>query len=492
MEDIIMPMSIKIISILLAVIFVILTVSCNNQPVDTVETVTQDMSSETEEETLFVSDSLPELDYGGATVTLLVWDTYDPSEFTVEEDTGEIVDTAVFQRNLKVEERLNVELEFIETSARGADPNFKNKVSASVMAGDFAYDLIAGYAQSVSSCAVANLLSNMKDIDYIDLDMPWYYDSAIYAGTFGDAIYYVAGDISYSALARMSGVFFNWAFIEDYRLENPYDIVLAGNWTMDVLLEMIKDVYVDVNNDGKKDENDIVGLLCAYDQIQCTYYAGGFRFVDLDQNNIPKISDDVSNEHVFKLIDKWIAVFDSTGYKGPIDVPTIFVTGRSLFYVYPLGFVTEGALRNSEVRYGFIPQPKVEEAQKEYYASVTNAVTLWAVPLVVYDHARSGAILECLASEGHRIVTPSVFEVAYKVKYNHDEGNYQAQIFDMLRSNVRFDLGKIFSNSLGGIPNSMYADCIWNANNTYASKLASTKRSLDRYMNRILSELVIE
>ncbi|NLA52507.1 MAG: hypothetical protein GX860_10360 [Alcaligenaceae bacterium] len=410
----------------------------------------------------------------------------------VEEDTGDIIDTAVFQRNLKVEDRLNVKLNYIETPARGADPGFKNKVSASVMTGDFAYDLGAAYGMCISSCAVASLLFNLREVDHVDLDMPWYYDSAIYAGTFGNAVYYTAGDISYSALARMSGVFFNWAFINDYRLDNPYDIVLNGNWTMDVMLEMIKDVYVDVNNNGKKDQDDIFGMLCAHDQIQCTYYAGGFRFVDLDEKNIPKISDDTGHERVFMLIDKWIEVFKSTGFKGDIDVPTIFVTGRSLFYVYPLGFVTEGALRNSEVKYGFIPQPKVDDAQKEYYASVTNAVTLWAVPLVVYDHARSGALLECLASEGHRTVTPSVFEVAYKVKYNNDESNQQAHIFDILRKNVRFDLGKIFSNSMGGLPNSMYADNIWNGNNTYASKLASNKRVLDRYMQKILSELVIE
>lgn len=455
--------------------------------VEAVPGESEDLEAETDP---FIADALPDtLDYGDDDVTILTWNTYDPSEFMVEEDTGEIVDSAVFYRNLTVEERLKVKLGYNQVMTRGWDGKFMNEVQKSVNAGDFSLDLVAGYAGDAASCAVGGLLMDINALQYTDLTKPWYYKSATDAGTIGEKVYLTAGDLSYSALARMSGVFFNVDMLNDYQLEDPYELVLENVWTLDKMQEMINGIWTDENGNGKKDAADVFGMLIAHDQLQTTYYSAGNTWIELDANRMPALSEDVNSERVTALIDKWIAIFEGDVWKGNVDVTDVFDQGRSLFYVYPLGHVATG-LRNTELNYGFVPQPKFDENQENYIASVTNAVTMWGIPLVVQDEDQVGALMECLASEGYRRITPAVFEQAYKAKYNFDESGRQTQIFDMLRANVHFDLGKIFSTSLfSGVPNSSYADCIWNGANTYTSKMAANKRVISRAITKLVQDL---
>lgn len=65
---------------------------------------TQESESETENE---IRDDLPELDYAGADVNILTRDfeRY-KNELTVEELTGDVVNDAVYNRNLGVQNRL--------------------------------------------------------------------------------------------------------------------------------------------------------------------------------------------------------------------------------------------------------------------------------------------------------------------------------------------------------------------------------------------------
>ena len=56
----------------------------------------------------YLKDDLPELDFGGQQVAVLYWSDVENAEFDVEELTGEIVNDAIYQRNIDVEDRLKV------------------------------------------------------------------------------------------------------------------------------------------------------------------------------------------------------------------------------------------------------------------------------------------------------------------------------------------------------------------------------------------------
>ena len=94
-------------------------------------------------------DGLPELDFEGAAVNIFYREGTYKDVFGGEEETGELVDDAVFIRNRKVEERLNVDFEYIQGPSDVTE--FSASVTASVTAGDDAYDIIfhAQYQQAI-------------------------------------------------------------------------------------------------------------------------------------------------------------------------------------------------------------------------------------------------------------------------------------------------------------------------------------------------------
>lgn len=493
----------RLLSLILAAL--ILSASLASCAEDTTEDTSADTSNAAdpsavdtaadETEDPFVKDDLPaDMDYDEATMTVLCWEGWDKNEFFVEEDTGEIVDSAVYTRNLAVEERMNITLNWDQVPhGETYSGSWRRKLSQAVTAGDTVYDLGASYASHPAGAAIAGELMNINEVENVDLGKPWYYESATKAGTFGDHLYLIAGDHSYNALARMSGVFFNVDLITNLNMEDPYELVLANEWTVDKFGEVLTGTWQDTNGNGEKDYyEDIFGMICAHDQLQTTYYSAGNVWCDLDENNLPRISDDVYGEKITTLIDKWIAIYNDSAIegKGDSEDPSVFSEGRTIFYIYPLGHVQDSILRESDVTYGFVPQPKYDETQEHYIASVTNAVTMWGIPLIVEDPARSGALMECLGSEGYRTVTPAVFEQAFGAKYNSDSSGRQTQIFDELRENIHFDLGKVFSNDLfQGIPNSAYANAIWNGKNNYTSQMQSYKRAINRGLTNLLKDL---
>ena len=444
----------------------------------------------------FLPDELPaDLKFDGETCTVFCWESWDPSEFFVAEDSGDIVDAAVYARNLAVEERLGIKLVWDQQprqeSAYGSA--LKDALAQQNAAADNTYDAVACYGMRVASCAIGGQLINLRETQYIDFDKPWYYASATKAGTLHKGYtFFCAGDISYNALARMSGVFFNSDMIRDNNMEDPYEIVLAGKWTIDRMHDMIRDMYADLDGDGKRSDEDRYGIMIAGDQAQTLYYGTGSHFIEHDADDNPIISDDLYSERTITIIDKYVALLgENAAYKNPTgDEPKNFDEGRVLFYVYPLGHVSDPTLRESEINYGFIPQPKVEESDKEYHASVTNAITLFAIPLVVSSHDKSSALIECLSSEGYRRVTPVVFEQAYKVKYNYDSSARQTQIFDILRENAVFDLGKIFSSELfGGISTGVIDTQVWNGKNNFSSIMKRYENNIKRGMDKLTNSL---
>ena len=117
-----------------------------------------------ETEPAYLPDDLPDdLDFGGEALHIFGWERAVP-EFTVEEETGDIVSDAIYQRNRNVEERLHINLTY--TLAPGnydAKNAWVNTVKNSTMAGDGANDIVGGYSMAGASLAYNRLLMDLKE-----------------------------------------------------------------------------------------------------------------------------------------------------------------------------------------------------------------------------------------------------------------------------------------------------------------------------------------
>ncbi len=441
---------------------------------------------------MFEEDNIPEdAKFNNEKCRLLVWNTSD-NEFYSETTSGDTISNSIYERNLDVEIRLEVELDFTEVKGGSShDADYVNAVKTAATSNEDNFDLLAGYGMNISACIIQGLLGDIKELPTVELDRTWYNQSSREAGTLAGKSFLVTGDISFSHLGRASGIFFN----DDLRIaqnieDDPYQLVIEDKWTIKKFISIIENVYSDTNGNSTRDESDIYGFVADHTQISAIYFAAGYNFCELDpETGNQIISDDVGDEAVLNMVDDWIAAVHGTGsIKVDTDDTTIFVAGNAVFWTYPLCYVSK-SLRDATFKYGFVPTPKANENQKEYYSSVTNYVTLWGIPKNLRNADMTGAVLECMSSEGYRTITPAVFEVAYKTKYNSDASGVQSAIFDIIAKNIRFDFGRINSSSLLSLPNSMFANCVREGTNNYQTKAANALKAVQLKLDALISSV---
>ena len=141
------------------------------------------IAEETADPTLDINgykkDDIPdELDYKGEVVSILGWQDVERPEFEIlEEETGiDMVKDAIYNRNLAVEDRLGVTLEW--TMQKGNNSNraaFANYVQTCFSGGTY-YDIIATYSRTAAMLCVDGLLQDINAINdsYLNFDMPWW------------------------------------------------------------------------------------------------------------------------------------------------------------------------------------------------------------------------------------------------------------------------------------------------------------------------------
>ena len=158
------------------------TVGCGGDTETPAVTDTASNGTETEAQTepLWL-DSLPQdLDLGGETVIIRCrGNDGNILEIAPENEIGDVLNDAVFSRNRDVEERLNVDI--VLSPGEGWESYSKEitTLRASVAAGDNAWQIIAGWANSLPTLSLENCFYDLTDMQYLDLKQPWWNQSAV-------------------------------------------------------------------------------------------------------------------------------------------------------------------------------------------------------------------------------------------------------------------------------------------------------------------------
>ena len=137
-----------------------------------------------------VKCSLPEdVRFDGKTVNILVRD--DPQYLidVFSEQTGDVVNDAVFARNLAVSERLGIKLEHTAMEDKGG-AEISKRLKESVLAGDEPYQLAFGGQYYSTSSALEGIYYDLLDMKYIDPTAPYYSQGFVEAATIHNKLYY--------------------------------------------------------------------------------------------------------------------------------------------------------------------------------------------------------------------------------------------------------------------------------------------------------------
>ncbi len=170
-------------------------------------------------------------------------------DFEIEGVTGNVLDDAIFDRNLYVANDFGINYVYYTADSYDTlNENMKLQVNGNLTE----YDMYVGHKYSYNACAVAGYCYNLNKITSLDMTAAWW-DQGCYENlTVDDKTYMMTGDIIPSSM-RISACFtFNKAMMTDLgkSIDELNELAANGNWTLDALLQYSKDVTFDLNGDG--------------------------------------------------------------------------------------------------------------------------------------------------------------------------------------------------------------------------------------------------
>ena len=430
-------------------------------------------------------------------VTILYWDDCERPEFeiTEEQNNGSIINTAIYDRNLKTEERLGIRFEWTGTPGNNSKrSDFAAYVDRTYKGGTY-FDIIATYSRTSAMLITRGFLKNLNAIDdsHLNFSQPWWPERLLETCTINGKLYSVSGDISTNVLHFMYCIYYNIDMLTDLGLEDPIPLVDNKQWTIDKLIELSSTVHQDLNQDGKKDNLDSYGFVSIYYGLDAFYTGSGLRLVEQDEDKTLIISEDFVSAKAVDLEDKlgaWLATeycFTGDQYNYSFaDGNTLFMQNR----VYAADGYNSTAAHNLNGvtwTYGVLPTPLYDLDQPNYITVVGNPFTLWGIEVNTTDDTtfeRSTAVIEALASYGYRLTTPALFETNMKYRYTTESKGDSIRMFDIIHDTIDFDLGRIFSNDLNYM-SEIPSRCAAN-NTSWAASMDRTKRDLDSRLKKYL------
>lgn len=409
--------------------------------------------------------------------------------------TGDPIDDGMYDRNLKVQEVLNVKLDYhnvvdVKSSETGA------ALEKLVRAGDTTYDLYSLVQWNGAKYAYQNLFYNMKDAPYLSFDKPWWNYDYMKEMTIGeDKIYCLVGDVSVDSSRCLSCVYYNKAMYDNFyqNADGLYDVVLEGNWNLDLVMEIAENVYEDKNVNGMKDFEDRLGYaLNNYNNIDPFLYVGGRRCTTRDEHDIPVISvlteaNADAMAKVIKLCNECPGGYCYGGtYEDDVKAREKFVAGESMFL---FGFFyTAENMREMEDDYGILPTPKVLKTDPTYGTIVHDIIEVMTVPVNAVKVDATCAVLEALAYYGYTDLLPVYYESVLKTKYVRDQKS--AQMIEIARENLVTDIAYIYGdafNNLGYAPRYIIIDKIDSLVVYYEKKIKAAETNMKKLVEQFIS-----
>lgn len=495
----------KMACLLLSTLLLASCVSCSSGEVE----INTDTSTETEN--TFVSEeetedpryscSLPDdLSFEGQTVNMILPAAQvHMDEFICESLGGGVVSDAVYERNLAVENMLGIDLEFY-------DGHVIVDVDRDIKSGVGEYELVANYTFQACVPAIEGQYLNLSSFNNIDTSKMYWNQGYNEMSTF------TSENIQYLASGPMAITMFRYAFLtlynrtlfEEYKMDDLFQTVKDGQWTLDYQYSLLKNHYADSDGDGEVSKDDFFGFVTG-DTISVDPY-----MVTSDIHMI--IRDPVTGDLTFNgdgvsrisdLCDKLQLIYNDQStyaYKGVTEdviasnsvidhfTGSKALMATTLFYKMETSYEDLGAMA-----YGIAPIPKYDTHQENYHSYVQAEVTSFGISAGIGDPARQekcAAALEALAYHSYLLVRPAYYGTVLSERYMQDPES--VEMLDLIFDTLDFDFASCWSDILGtaNIRNGL-RPILSGKNNTVSSTFRGWQRSIERSLG-LYNDQIIE
>ena len=393
--------------------------------------------------------------WGGETFKILVdkqWsgNSLNIEDYNIETMSGEVLNDAIYTRNLLIEDMFNLKIEGFER-----DDDMEAFVNRTMRAGLDEYHAFAPRLMNAAKFAASGYGINVRETA-LSLDEVWWDSNIITDTSIGGAAYMFAGDIFTYHYDGIALLMFNKKLIADMGMESPYNHVHNNNWTMDTFNEMVKGVYLDLNENTRMDRYDRYGFVTQADYVTSFINGSGERFVSKDADDMPYFTG--ATEKIAAILDKMNEVYLDDTYcmhrnaygresgSGELVQFWVFPEGRALFYWAFPRYIDLG-LRNMEDDFGIVPIPKWDSNQGRYYATLNNWHSYtFMLPSTVTDIEKNSIVLDAMAYHGRKLIRPAYYDVTLQRKHTRDEES--GAMLDIIFASTCYDIGTVYE--IGG------------------------------------------
>ncbi len=502
---------VRIFTAVMALLMLIVFVSCakipdeeNTPPADTTTYSGESKPEETSapEETdapNYISDIPEDLNFNNRTIRMLVTgQPFSDDEFATAGINGETVNDAVYSRNMAIEDRIGVKLD-IRIAAADSVYNVGNAIRNAVASGDKSYDIATMPGYTHTSYVLEGDFYNLLSVENLDLDK--YYWTQGFNGIMnnGTKQYIASGAYSISMYRNMYITLYNKRVMEEQGLEDLYDIVKRGEWTVAKQAEMVKNVYIDKNGDTQKDAEDLYGFVTGANTSTDPYWISlNIPFLQLNDGiysidiNTDKLTDAVSAVQDLIFNNGGVYCVGTTGSSvdgsNATTIISCFSSGNAAMCTTMI-FQIENFLtpNNFADDYGIVPMPKYDEAQQDYFTHVQDQLSVIGVVSTVNeaDLPMMGAVLEVLSEESYKTIYPAYYKTALSYKYLQNEQSIE--MLDLIYHSIKIEGAFIYSAKFAMLGS--LRSIISSNNNRIASTVKGYSKSWGKSAESLNTEL---
>ncbi len=467
--------------LLIAMLLPLNACGSNDDAAESVVETTAATTAVVETEPSRTPHSLPDtLDFGGDSFHVLHSADFKRYYFA-EEEIGESMNDAVYNRRIYVEEALNVKMtDYLLDGAL-----IHAEMQKSVMSGDDVYDYtmmhcIAGVADLVTN----GYLYDYRDLPNVDLTAEWWNLALMEQLSLGDKLTYGVSDI---IIPNPFVLIFNKDLIRDLNLDDPYQMVYDGTWTLDNFISLCTAVVSDLDGDGTMTLNDRVGVMGIDGCLYSSFMTGAGQYLT-HKGADDRIEMIVNNERMYTIAEKMLRLAETPGaaWCTPDENHPTMDTGRVLFYLGGASYAE--SMREVDVEIGILPYPKFDEAQEEYLMLDWGGLT--CVPNTITNPEMVGAVLELMSWDSANGVLPAYYDtiLAGKLARDDDCRNMLELIFDSITYDIGlnyFGFDAAFNEFLYFIGNKVIGQKNADFASIYAKREKSLIRSIEKFYERL-------
>jgi len=435
---------------------------------------------------------LPTADHGGMEINILGYGANSEKEYLDAEQTGDVVDDALFQRNIETEERLGVDIIF---SIKGGATTANDLFRSSVMAGDNDYDLLTTKSFSLGNILSSGILRSWNDIDGINYDKPWYIHDANETMTVGNQTYALFSDACGTNITMCWSYFFNKRIAEEWKVGDLYQIVRDGDWTFDTLTSITKDIWSDLNGNSERDSEDMYGLYVdIWATLDACMLSHGLTAISKDEDDLPFVN--FYSERLVTSFEKTYSLWwENPGtfvdQSDAYNNVKFFAQGQALAIPSFIQYAIESDMRSMVDDYGILPFPKLDDKQENYCTYVHPRYGMMLLPLTLTEEKAAviGDFAEVWSAFSYKYLRPALYDISLTAKGTRDEESIE--MLELIMDSRKYDfMTGLQSDGSFPLTNDMtYRNLLGIRNKDITSFYESRKESADKYIADLVEKL---